>query len=206
MNINKSIVTDQSFLKLPHTDPFLNETMSDQIISWFPILPREYVIICIGTDRSTGDSLGPLTGSFLSDFKLKHMTVYGSLHHPVHAQNLQEFIALINEKHHNPFIIAIDACLGKSSSIGKVITGVGSLKPGEALKKALPSIGDVFITGVVNINGFMQYAILQNTRLSVVTDMAKSIAKVLLSIDQRLTHHRTLPAFVKQNIKKTTVL
>lgn len=206
MNINKKTSAHNNILKLTHTDPLLIQVMADQLISWFPRLPREYIIVCIGTDRSTGDSLGPLTGSFLMELNPKHMTIYGSLHQPVHAQNLQEYISLINRKHRNPYIIAIDACLGKNSSVGKLIAGIGSLNPGAALKKTLPAIGDTYITGVVNINGFMQYAILQNTRLSLVTDMAKNIASILFFIDQQLTHHATLPAYIKQNYDHVNIL
>lgn len=206
MNINKNVVTNHQFLRIPHTDPLYKQTMTEHLISWFPRIPREYVIVCIGTDRSTGDSLGPLTGSFLTKLKPKHMTVYGTLHQPVHAQNLHEYIEIINKKHHNPFIIAVDACLGRTRSIGNLIAGVGSLKPGEALKKVLPSIGDIYITGVVNVNGFMQYAILQNTRLAIVNDMATCIASILIHIDQLLTHDRSLPASVKQNVDQHNIL
>ncbi|NSJ87437.1 DUF1256 domain-containing protein [Blautia hansenii] len=48
----------------------------------------ELVILCIGSDRITGDSLGPLVGHSLSRFSLPHARVYGTLDRPVHALNL----------------------------------------------------------------------------------------------------------------------
>ena len=45
----------------------------------------EILFLCIGTDRSTGDSLGPLVGHSLSRFTLPHARVYGTLDRPVHA-------------------------------------------------------------------------------------------------------------------------
>ncbi|RDW16783.1 spore protease YyaC [Oceanobacillus chungangensis] len=193
--INRFSNNNQSFRML-HTEPVLSETISGKIISWLPNAAREYVIVCIGTDRSTGDALGPLVGSYFQELRPRHMTVYGTLHDPIHATNLTESILKINEIHTNPFIIAVDACLGKNTSIGHIITGTGPLKPGAALNKPLPEVGDIHITGVVNIGGFMEYSILQNTRLSIVVDMAKQITAILDHIDRRLTSNETIPAIV----------
>ncbi|RKQ32964.1 spore protease YyaC [Oceanobacillus halophilus] len=185
--------------RMLYNDPELKDKMLKKIISWMPEIPREYVIVCIGTDRSTGDALGPLTGSFLEDLKLKHMSVYGTLHHPVHATNLEETIKTIMKNHRNPYIIAIDACLGKNSSIGHLIAAKGPLKPGAALNKSLPKVGDMHISAVVNIGGFMEYSVLQNTRLSVVMDMAKQLAYILNDVDQCLKYNYSMSAIVLKN-------
>ena len=173
------------------------EKVSEKIISWFPRLPREYIVVCIGTDRSTGDALGPLTGTLLSAKKPRHLNIYGTLHQPVHATNLTEYITEIKNKHRHPFIIAVDACLGRNTSIGHLITGIGPLKPGAALKKALPEIGDIHLTGVVNSGGFMDHAVLQSTRLSMVMDMAETIAELLDEIDQQLCPSFIRPAVLR---------
>lgn len=133
------------------------------------------VVLCIGTDRSTGDALGPLTGS-----KLRVLTdkvhVYGTLDEPVHANNLQEVTQHIARLHGEPFILAIDACLGKVDSVGYITLGHGPLKPGAAVNKSLPEIGHAHITGIVNVGGFMEHLVLQSTRLSLVMKMAETIA------------------------------
>lgn len=193
MNIKNQYHMKNDSFRMLHNDPALLEIMSEKIIAWLPNFPREYVVVCIGTDRSTGDSLGPLTGTFFNKLKPKHMVVYGTLHDPVHAKNLTEYIDKIKQQHYNPFIIAIDACLGKNSSVGQIITGTGPLIPGAALNKKLPAVGDIHITGVVNISGFMEYTILQNTRLSIVVDMANCLATLLDMIDQKLTYNNYSP-------------
>lgn len=203
MNLKKRTALKKEQFRMLHTDPSLFETMGEKIISWFPTIPRDYVVVCIGTDRSTGDSLGPLTGSFFSDKKPKHMTIYGTLHEPVHATNLEKYIMDIKEKHRDPYIIAVDACLGRNASVGCLITGLGPLMPGAALNKPLPSIGDVHITGVVNIGGFMEHSVLQNTRLSVVVDMANKIADLLDILDQRLIRQHTIPAIVSSHLQQS---
>lgn len=196
MNINNSISAEKKTIRMLHTEPSIIKRLSSEIVSWFPQQPREYVVVCIGTDRSTGDSLGPLTGTLLSDQQPRHLTVYGTLHEPVHATNLQEYANKINNSHENPYVIAIDACLGKSTSVGQIITGTGALQPGAALQKSLPAMGNMFITGVVNISGFMEYSVLQNTRLSLVVDLAKVLSEILLSIDEQLTYNERLPSIV----------
>ncbi|UAC48181.1 spore protease YyaC [Bacillus aquiflavi] len=137
---------------------------------------RPIIIICIGTDRSTGDSLGPLIGTFLEEKMTRCFFIYGTLEDPIHAINLEEKIVEINNIHHHPFIIGIDACLGRLKSIGIVQIGKGPVKPGAGVNKELPAVGDIHLTGIVNVSGFMDFFVLQNTRLNLVLKMAKTIA------------------------------
>ena len=136
---------------------------------------RDLVFICIGTDRSTGDALGPLTGSKLKNLRLPYQ-IYGTLDAPVHATNLQEHLALVQKTFNKPFIIAVDACLGQIDNVGYLSYGRGSVKPGTAVKKDLPAVGDAYITGIVNVSGFMEHMVLQSTRLNLVMKMADAIA------------------------------
>lgn len=205
MNLINRFRPKNDSLRMVHNDTDLLTAMGEKIISWLPEFPRDYVAVCIGTDRSTGDALGPLTGTFFSEMKPKHITIYGTLHEPVHAMNLENYIKLINNNHKNPYIIAIDACLGKNNSIGNLITGNGPIKPGAALNKPLPPIGDLYITGVVNVSGFMEQVILQNTRLSVVTDMSKQIASLLNLIDERMKHNYSLPSVIIQKDRQKMI-
>jgi putative sporulation protein YyaC len=99
----------------------------------------------------------------------------GTLENPVHASNLPEYLRLI-DKFKNPFVIAIDACLGNIDSVGYINIGEGSIKPGAGVNKHLPAVGDLHVTGIVNVGGFMEYFVLQNTRLHIVMKMAKIIS------------------------------
>ncbi|SET71908.1 putative sporulation protein YyaC [Natronincola peptidivorans] len=139
----------------------------------------ELVFLCIGTDRSTGDALGPLVGHKLVRPLSRHpdIYVYGTLDKPVHAKNLQEQIDTIQDTCVNPFIIAIDACLGRVDRVGYITVGEGPLTPGAGVNKQLPSVGDLHIMGIVNLGGYMEYMILQNTRLQLVMKMADTIAE-----------------------------
>lgn len=139
------------------------------------------VILCIGTDRVTGDSLGPLVGTFLKAYEKKnHLPVYGTLENPVHALNLNDVAKQIKKKHpHNP-IIAVDASLGTKKHLGYITLGQGSLQPGAGVQKKLASVGDIFITGIINTAVPEAQMALQNTRLATVADMACCIAHGIL--------------------------
>lgn len=153
-------------------------TLSKYLNTYYNCSKHDLVILCIGTDRSTGDCLGPLVGHKLSSIIKRYDNVHllGTLIKPVHAKNLETSINTIYTSYKNPFIVAIDACLGNIERIGYVNIGLGPLKPGIGVKKNLPEIGDIYITGVVNMGGFMEYVILQNTRLHTVMKMADIIS------------------------------
>ncbi|MEX0974152.1 MAG: spore protease YyaC [Bacillota bacterium] len=144
-------------------------------------------VVCVGTDRSTGDSLGPLVGTMLSWGKFPG-TVLGDLESPVHAENLYDAVARLAGSH--GLVLGVDACLGTRQEVGGVMVRAGPLRPGLGVKKKLLPIGDLYIAGVVNVGGFMEYMVLQNTRLSLVMRMAQAIASGILKADALLRSAR----------------
>lgn len=180
MPFHRDVVQQETeALKVPHTDSNILEVLSDRLFSIIGQIPSQQplIIVCVGTDRSTGDSLGPLVGSQLQKYNIDGLHLYGTLDNPVHAMNLKDTLTTIQSHYHNPFIIAIDACLGQLTSVGCIQIGNGPVKPGAGVNKDLPPVGDIHITGIVNVGGFMEYFVLQNTRLSLVMNMAEVIAK-----------------------------
>lgn len=149
---------------------------------------RPLVVCCIGTDRSTGDSLGPLIGTRLKRSHLEELHVYGTLDSPVHAVNLSETYKEIKHTFTNPFIIGIDACLGRYNNVGMISLGEGPVLPGAGVHKDLPPIGDIHLTGTVNVGGYMEYFVLQNTRLHLVMSMADVMSVSLISAIRHLKH------------------
>jgi len=144
------------------------------LVSQIPL--SDVVFVCIGTDRSTGDSLGPLVGTYLQ--KLGYTNVIGTLDEPVNAVNLTERLKVIDG---TKKVIAIDACLGQQTSVGRFQVAAGPLKPGAGVNKELPAVGDYHIKGIVNVGGFMEYFVLQNTRLFLVIKMARAITDSIVS-------------------------
>ncbi len=149
----------------------------------FSLLPKEDftnytpIILCIGTDRATGDCLGPLVGEQLINYDSR-FTVMGCLQTPVHALNIRETICSIRTEIENPFIIAVDASLGLISHVGYITVSNEPILPGKGVHKRLPAIGDVSITGIVNVSG-QSPGLLQSTRLYTVVQLANCIADAL---------------------------
>ena len=139
------------------------------------------LFLCIGSDRSTGDSLGPLVGYKLENHPLTagagswETPLFGTLRKPVHAINLEETMDRIRSEYRDHVVVAIDASIGRHEHVGYITVGLGSLKPGLGVRKNLGAVGDVFITGIVGSGGAWEPLLLQNTRLSVVMELADCI-------------------------------
>lgn len=145
-----------------------------------PLGIRQKVLLAIGTDRSTGDSLGPLIGTRITELAPGLLPVFGTLNEPVHALNLKDKIEEIKQTFPCPLIIAVDASLGQLQNIGTITIGIGPMQPGTGVNKELPQVGEIHITGVVNIGGYLEYLVLQNTRLGLVMKMANCITQSLI--------------------------
>jgi len=169
-----------NLLRVSISDPLCVERLANGVADLVSECRREpVVLLCIGSDRSTGDSLGPLVGSNMSKRRVAGLDVLGTLDDPVHAGNLCEVWERLNSQLPDSLVIAVDASLGKLEQVGTVSLGRGALKPGAAVNKELPLVGHMFLTGTVNVGGFMEYMVLQNTRLSTVMKMAEVISAAL---------------------------
>ncbi|MBD2872367.1 spore protease YyaC [Paenibacillus sp. IB182493] len=129
------------------------------------------VFVCIGSDRSTGDSFGPLVGTMLEE--LGWPNVIGTLAQPCDAHAVEQAARRLPE---DAVVIAVDACLGKPESVGSYILARGAIQPGKAIGRRLPAVGHYSIAGVVNMNGPKAYWKLQTTSLYLVMRMAREVA------------------------------
>lgn len=129
------------------------------------------IIVCIGTDRSTGDCLGPLLGYKLKEIENNRIKVFGTLKHPVHALNLDYYLEEIKNEFRNWIIIAVDASVGTADHVGLVTISQGSLAPGAGVGKDISRVGDVSITGIVTSSSSPEN--LMGIRLSIIMDMVE---------------------------------
>lgn len=136
---------------------------------------KSVLYLCIGSDRSTGDSLGPLVGYKLEKGGSGKSSFIGTLSRPVHAVNLEETLHHIRRAYTDHIVVAIDASIGRKEHVGCITLGIGSLRPGLGVKKNLGEVGDIYITGIVGCGSGLEPLMLQNTRLSVVMDLADCI-------------------------------
>ncbi|SHK47127.1 spore protease YyaC [Tepidibacter formicigenes] len=143
------------------------------------IINDNTVIICIGTDRCIGDSLGPLVGTMLKNSDYKY-PVYGTLDKPIHALNIYESLDCVRKKHPNATFIAIDACLGEKNNIGNIQIRKGPIHPGKGVGKTLPKIGNYSVVAIVDkIDEDSKFSF-SNIRLNFVVEMSEIIATSIM--------------------------
>ena len=142
------------------------------------------MFLCIGTDRSTGDSLGPLVGHKLRARKLRRAAVIGTLDRPVHAMNLDLYSRYIRLNYPDYVVVAIDASVGSSDHVGYATLGRGALKPGLGVSKELEAVGDISITGIVGGCGNYDPVMLQSVWLSMVMQMADCICESIFLVER----------------------
>ena len=150
---------------------------------------RQVVFLCIGTDRSTGDSLGPLIGSRLETEADGDVVVIGTLENPVHAVNLERTVKKLNEQYPDAIVVAVDAAVGSRDHVGFVTIEHGPLRPGLGVRKELAAVGDISITGIVGGAENGDPLFLQSIRLSVVMRLADCISRSI-SLGMRIIGRR----------------
>lgn len=133
------------------------------------------IIVCVGSDLVLGDSLGPLTGTFLKQ-KDCNAYIYGTLNLTVSAREVNYAKNELKKMHPNSFVIAIDAAVGKSEDIGIIRVINEGLRPGKGVDKDLGVLGDLSIIGVVSSRSKDNYNLFNLTRLNLVYKMASVIS------------------------------
>lgn len=148
------------------------------------------IFLCLGTDRVTGDTFGPIVGHKLKQFygHTKNIEIFGDLDKTVCNNNIEEWVKIIRGKYANPFIISIDSALScNDKNIGKIIVAKGGIILGSSLGKNNYSIGNMNIKGIVarNLgNPRQNFRLLQNIHLGDIVKMADVVASgIFNSID-----------------------
>lgn len=147
----------------------------------------ELIFLCIGTDRITGDSFGPLVGYKLKSLfkKEKNVKIIGDLENIVSAYNIQKIITNINNEYEIPFIIAIDAALSNKNNIGKIVVSKEKMNVGSGLNKKSIYVGDVSVKGIVSRDlkkPQYNFKSLQNIPLGLIMTMADCVAQGIYDV------------------------
>lgn len=134
------------------------------------------IIVCIGTDRVSGDCLGPIVGHLLTGRYRLPTFVYGTLNNPITAKNAETTKLFVEQMHPDRPILAVDAGIGDCGSLGELRVINDGIYPGLALKRALPKIGTHSIVGIVCEDSYLNATLLAKTKMQLVYDMAEVIA------------------------------
>lgn len=146
---------------------------------------RQYsniIFLCIGTDRITGDSFGPLVGYKLNSYfeDADRINIMGDLSNPVTSNNIISISNQIRENYTNPFIVAVDSALDNAQNIGNIIVSEGPLSLGTSIKRTYIDVGHMNIKGIVAENtssATNNFCVLQNTSLNLVMNLANVVSR-----------------------------
>ncbi|NNV05162.1 spore protease YyaC [Geobacillus sp. MMMUD3] len=176
---------------IPYSDPLAPLLIRNELFSLLPAHIGHLTVVCIGSNRINGDSLGPFVGTLLENVYPDHLTVIGTLQAPVDATNLRFVHERLNER--GSYVLAIDSIVGPRPFVHTIAIRPGALAPGTALGHSLPSIGDLSIMGVM-MEDTADMSVLPYTNLHIVYQMAKVIAVGLsLTVRQRYGYETSAP-------------
>ena len=140
------------------------------------------VILCVGSDLSVGDSLGPVTGTNLKNALTGlNCYVYGTLAKPITAHEVKYMNEFLKLTHPKSPVIAVDAAVGSAGDIGLIKVAKKGLKPGSGANKKLAKVGDVSIMGIIAEQSMFNYSLFSSTRLNIIYKMSKIISDGIAS-------------------------
>ncbi len=145
----------------------------------FP-LERQLVVVCFGTPAIAGDSLGPEVGTILREDKNFPAFVYGTLDRPVTGRNMNEWISFVRETHKGAVLLAVDACLGEASNLGRISVRSDGVCPA-AVGGKKSRFGDVGIIAVVGDKSGDALTELMQANTVYVSELAHKVADLIKS-------------------------
>lgn len=113
----------------------------------------DVVILCIGTNKLIGDSIGPVVGQKLKEENIQEkICIYGDMKQTINFKNAKQVIEKIFKIYEKPFIITIDSALGKQTMINKIVVNKGIIRIGKSLGRSICYPSHITIKGVVGEN------------------------------------------------------
>lgn len=145
---------------------------------------KQMMVLCIGTEKVIGDSLGPMTGEKLSQMNLpRPILVKGSLKHPIHYLNFQDEWEKINRKYAPLFTLVVDSSLYREPYIGKTILTKGKTTLGDTIHKKKYCVGNCTLKGVVGQdfkNPIQNMQVLEHVSQQLIQEMSNQIVQMIV--------------------------
>lgn len=174
---------DATGIKVNYLDKNASEKLGEFLSNY---LKKDTVIVCIGTDKCIGDSVGPLVGTFLSKEDYPYPIV-GTLNFPTHAVNLNRVLEDVYETYPNHFIIAVDACISNEDSVGDIQIKLGPVHPGKGVGKTLPQVGDISLVAAVDTIESCDIFSMRSIRLSFIMELSEIIKNAFIHANNMKT-------------------
>lgn len=156
----------------------------NSLFSWIPTETERIVVVGVGSNLISGDSLGPFVGTLLHGMYPGHLTTLGNLESPLDAVNLEYYLSSITFPDKS-FIIAVDSGVGNEQIQQNIVIRKGPLHPGTGIGNHLPPVGDCHIMGIVLGSSPILQSAIPYTNIHMIYRMATNIAKgISLTIRQ----------------------
>lgn len=137
-----------------------------------------FVVLCVGSSKCVGDSLGCAVGSLLKyKYKIPNFC-YGDMDKNVDRGNVEKYVEFISRKHCGRKVVVVDSAVGLAVDVGRVKVRYGGIVPRSAIDDSFMVVGDVAITGVVE-SACVGEAGLLGVKSEKVLDMAELIARAI---------------------------
>lgn len=140
------------------------------------------LFLCIGSEKISGDSLGPMVGTLLKEKHKVPYPVIGTEEHPVNGVNIGRYKEHIKKYFPTHKIVAIDAALGEKTDLFQVRFREGGVKAGGAIGANNTLIGDIGVLGVVGEKGGNAMQTLLDASFPSVLNLAEKIADMLIDV------------------------
>lgn len=137
------------------------------------------VVLCVGSSKVVGDSLGPRVGTKLHTLCGRKVPVCGNMSNPIHALNLKDVSQKMQSKYGKRPLIVVDACVGNEDHVGGILVGAGYTIPGSGVGKKMSRLGSFYMHGIVCKNTQdleKNYQNLFNVSESFIQELSDSIA------------------------------
>ena len=144
---------------------------------------QNLTFLCIGTDRVTGDSLGPIVGSNLEKYvkknNIKNIKVIGNLENNLSNTNINKI------ENNNGIRIVIDSAISNTYDIGDIIIDKSPIKIRQALNSSKDINSDIAIKCIVGKNfedSSENFLMLQNIKIGIVLNLAEKLSTTLYEV------------------------
>lgn len=145
---------------------------------------KEVLILGVGTSHSEWvnfDTFGPRVGSLLRKYNLpQNITCYGNMESSLNATNIYTFVKEMKKELEQKMVIAIDSSMSRKRNLGQLTIYNQGLKPGSAVGKKLPVVGDISILGntVEKTYNLFELSKDQIDKLSISTDKLEELVNI----------------------------
>lgn len=154
----------------------------------------DIIVLCIGTNKVIGDSIGPMVGEYLNKLlesreEKKNIVIYGNMSKTLNLKNVQQILKNEITKYENPFIITIDAALGRTELIEQIFVGKGNIQIGSCLGDGICCYSNLYLKGIVGKEGESNkenIKVLSKVEKSVVYNLAERITREVYKIIQTI--------------------